>query len=223
MRLHLRRPSRAVLTVAVLCAAALTGACTTGTPEEAEASAEPSVDAAAQAEADAAKVACLQGTWVVDAAREAEVLTAAMQADSPEASAERSGEVVYTFAEGVLTRTYTGWTESFTVVPAGTPDITFTSTQTIEGSTTAPFDASGALVVVSAGDASGITATASATENGEEVPTGQDAQAARQEFESRPVTWRYSCEGDTLRLVEQVPESDPADPASDAATLLTRR
>lgn len=216
MRLHLRRPTRAALPL-VLGAVALTAACTTGTTDET--APEATLDAAADAE----KVACLEGTWVVDGAREAEVLTAAVQAESPESSVARSGEAVYTFAEGVLTRTYTAWTESFTVVPPGTPDVTFTSTQTTEGSTTAPFDASGALVVVSAADASGVTSTASSTENGAEVTTGQDARAARQEFESRPVTWRYSCDGDTLRLVEQVPNAEEADPAADEATVLSRR
>ena len=219
MRLHLRRPTRGAVPLAVLCAVALTAACTTGTTDEAEPRTEATVDAAADAE----KVACLEGTWVVDGAREAEVLTAAVQAESPESSVARSGEAVYTFAEGVLTRTYTAWTESFTVVPPGTPDVTFTSTQTTEGSTTPPIDASGALVVVSAADASGVTSTASSTENGAEVTTGQDAQAARQEFESRPVTWRYSCDGDTLRLVEQVANAEEADPAVEEATVLTRR
>ena len=155
MHLH-PRPAGVAAPLTLLCALALTAACTTGTTDAPEETG-PTLDAAADAE----KVACLQGTWVVDATREAEVLTAAVQAESPESSVARSGEAVYTFADGVLTRTYTAWTESFTVVPPGTPDLTFTSTQTTEGSTTAPFDASGALVVVSAADATNLTSTAS--------------------------------------------------------------
>ncbi|UZN02168.1 hypothetical protein [Cellulomonas sp. S1-8] len=168
-----------------------------------------------------ASVQCLEsGVWVVDAAREATLFAEGLSMHAADVSAEYTGEAVYTFADGVLTRTYTGWQEYFSAIldAPGSPLVTETATQ--EGSTTAAYEATETDVVTQAADVTGLTVTVAGTRDGAPV-TFDDPGANRVTAETEAQTWAFTCEGDTLRLSERDEAGQPG--GEYATTVLQRR
>lgn len=218
MRTTRRRHTLVVVAACLPLLAACSGA--------AESASEPSVTPTPSAEPSPTvppEVACLEGTWVLDAARQAASLAEGMRLQNPAAEATAAGETTYTFADGVLTRTFTGVEEWFMVTPAVAPDVRWETTTSVEGSATSPFTATSTHVETQEGDATQVTVTVASLENGVPQPTQGDPQAEKQASLSEPSRFAYVCDGDTLRLAEQWQEGDEPDASSETAMLLTRR
>lgn len=151
-----------------------------------------------------ASVQCLEsGTWVVDNARAAELFAEGLRSSASDVTAERSGESVWEFADGTLTRTFTDWQLSFSAVLElpGSPAVT--ETTTLGGVTTAAYEVTETDVVTQPADVSALTVDLVVTENG--APrTFDDPGSSARRGEEQAESWGYTCDGDTLLLADRL-------------------
>lgn len=216
-----RRPAAACLALA----AVLTG-CSTGAGN-APADAAPTSPAAptptpSPTPTVPASVQCLEGgTWVVDNDRDAQLFAEGLGTAATDVAASRAGEATWVFADGVLTRTFTAWQRTFSAVlvaAPGSPQVT--ETQTLDGTTTATYEATATDVVTQAADVAGLTITVAATRNGAPVEFDDSGSNAR-EGEQRAGSWGFTCDGETLLLAERNEDGTLAQ--TSGTTLLRRR
>lgn len=195
----------------LLATAASAGCATTPAPPAATAtSASTATSSPTPSPSIPASVACLEGgTWVADLARASGRHTAMWETRTPGSFVEFRGERTFTFADGTLTRTTSGYSRLVSTLSRTGGRYEGTTTQ--DGTLTTPYTATEREFTIPETDGDDITVVSHVVVDGAPLPedvVAEDSELWRAD-EVEAHTWWFSCDGDTLLLSERDEDMPP--------------